>query len=230
MASLRLQAHLASSQEVAVISENVFGAFGEEHAAELAGVSRRVLRTWDKTGLLRPSYGAATGLPYGRVYSFRDLVSLRVLAQLRFVHKVPMAHLQDVFRDLSKKSDAPWASTTLEVLNRRVVIRDPGAPHKREAGGRQRVLNIPLRVVIRSVRDAVATLNRRGDDEVGKVIQTRFIAENQPVLAGTRIPIAAIKSFADAGYDAKAIQREYPELTAADIKAAVAYSGVAAAA
>jgi hypothetical protein len=38
---------------------NVIGAFGEDHAAELSGVSRRQLRKWNRIGLLRPSITVA---------------------------------------------------------------------------------------------------------------------------------------------------------------------------
>jgi uncharacterized protein (DUF433 family) len=43
---------------------------------------------------------------------------------------------------------------------------------------------------------------------------------SKPVFAGTRIPVATVKRYLDAGYDAEAIFREYPSLTSADIEAA----------
>lgn len=214
-----------------VSSDNVIGAFSEEHAAELTGVSRRQLREWDRNGLLRPSYGAAdTGLPFGRVYSFRDLVSLRILAQLRNRFRCTVAHLLDVQRELSKLADDPWTATTLQVLGRRVVITEPGTRKKKEIVGGQRVLDIPLRVVITSVREAVARLNERSEDELGKVVHAKFVAQNQPVISGTRIPVGAIKSFADAGFSIEKILEEYPTLTAADVQAAISHQGEHAAA
>jgi uncharacterized protein (DUF433 family) len=119
----------------------------------------------------------------------------------------------------------------LYVLNNRVIISDESTGHKRQAGGKQQVLdNIPLRVVVASMRSAVAELNRRGEGEIGKVVQAKFISQNQPVLAGTRIPVAAIKSFARAGYSAARIIKEFPELTSADVRAALAYESIGAAA
>ncbi len=212
-------------------ASNVIGAFSEDHAAALSEISVRQLRKWNRIGLLRPSYGAdERHVPYGRVYSFRDVVSLRVLGQLRNKLRVPEAHLMDVQRELSKLSDEPWASRTLEVLKRRVVIRDPVTLEKRELISGQRVLDIPLRLVISSLRGAVAKLNERGADEIGKVKRYKFVSENQPVIAGTRISVAAIKSFADAGYSVDAIIKEYPGLKAEDVKAAIEYHGQSAAA
>lgn len=210
--------------------DSVIGAFSEEHASLLTGVSRGQLRDWDRVGLLHPSYGSATGLPYGRIYSFRDLVSLRVLGQLRNVHRVSIPHLQHVLQRLSALSDHPWSSTTLEVLGRRVVIVEPGARRKHEVVSGQRVLELPLKLVISGLRDAVARLNERGADEVGKVVRGKFISQNQPVFAGTRIPVSLIRSFADAGYNTAAILKEYPDLTAADVQAALAYESGSAAA
>ena len=211
--------------------DRVIGAFSEEHASELTGASRKQLRDWDRIGLLRPSFGSgSTGLPYGRIYSFRDLVSLRVLAQLRNKYKVPVPHLQEVQRELGQLSDDPWSSTTLYVLKKRVVVSSPNARRKHEVGSGQQVLDVPLRVVITGMRDAVARLNKRGDDKVGKIVHGKFVAQNQPVISGTRIPVDLIRSFIFAGFNTQAILREFPDLTAADVHAAGAFEGASAAA
>lgn len=44
-----------------------------------------------------------------------------------------------------------------------------------------------------------------------------------PCIRGTRIPVRAIKSFANAGYSPADIIREYPGLTPEQIEAAVRY-------
>ena len=212
-------------------SHTVIGAFSEEHAERLTGVSRSQLRKWDRIGLLRPAYGAdERGLPYGRVYSFRDLVSLRALNQLRNEMRVPQSHLIEVHKDLSRLSDEPWASSRLQVVGKRVVVVEPGSRRKRMAAGSQMVLDLPLREVIANLRDAIAQLNRRSFEQQGKVVREKFVAQNQPIIAGTRIPVASIKSFAKAGYGVGAIIREYPSLTPADVQAAIEYEGESAAA
>jgi uncharacterized protein (DUF433 family) len=40
------------------------------------------------------------------------------------------------------------------------------------------------------------------------------------VFAGTRIPVATVQRYLEAGYDTAAILREYPSLTSADVEAA----------
>jgi len=204
--------------------ENVIGAFSEEHAERLTGISRSQLRRWDRMGFLVPSYAwEDRRSPYSRIYSFRDIVSLRVLNDLRNNKKVPLQHLRQVSSRLSHLGDAKWTATVLYVLGKRVVFDDPRTSQREEIVSRQRVFDIPLRVVISSTRQAVKEMNRRGEAEVGKIAQARFVMQNEPVFAGTRIPVASIKRFVDEGYPAAKIIREYPELTAADIETARAF-------
>jgi uncharacterized protein (DUF433 family) len=49
------------------------------------------------------------------------------------------------------------------------------------------------------------------------------VLNNTPVVAGTRVPTEAIWNFHEAGYDTDAIIREYPQITAADVRAAIMY-------
>ncbi len=208
------------------MSAEVIGAFSEEHVAILAGVSRHQLRQWDRNGLLSPSYGVhEPHVPFGRIYSFRDLVSARVLGELRNRHRVSVAHLLATSKQLSKLSDAPWSSTVLYVLGHRVVVLEPGSKRKLEVVSGQRILDIPLKVVITGMREDVAKLNERGEGKEGMLERSKFVAQNQLVLKGTRIPVSAIKSFAKAGYSSDQIRKEYPELTPADVASALAYEG-----
>jgi DNA-binding transcriptional MerR regulator len=47
------------------------------------GVNPKTLHYWDRTGFLSPSVRAASGTGTRRLYSFRDLVALRVAHELR---------------------------------------------------------------------------------------------------------------------------------------------------
>lgn len=58
-------------------------AFTAEQACRLANCTHHQLRYWDKVGLVKPSVQATGGRPgVRRLYSFRDLVALRVVRQL----------------------------------------------------------------------------------------------------------------------------------------------------
>lgn len=57
--------------------------FTVSQVERLTGVNRKTLHFWDHSGFLSPSVQAAHGTGSRRLYSFRDLVALRVAAQLR---------------------------------------------------------------------------------------------------------------------------------------------------
>lgn len=196
----------------------IIGAFGEEDAARLTGVSVGQLRTWDRTGFLRPSYAPENRRqPYSRVYSFRDVVSLRVLNALRNEHKISLQHLRKVSQELAHYGDTKWTALTLYVLNRRVVIDDPATGERREMGSGQRVFDIPLRVAISDTKKAIHDLNTRPEELLGHVVSGRFVMNNRPVFEGTRIPVAAVEDYLRAGYETDHILREFPDLREKDI-------------
>jgi DNA-binding transcriptional MerR regulator len=58
------------------------GGFRGPQVCELVGISYRQLDYWARTGLLRPSLADATGSGSRRVYSFHDVVELKVIKQL----------------------------------------------------------------------------------------------------------------------------------------------------
>jgi uncharacterized protein (DUF433 family) len=207
---------------------NVVAAFTEEQTERLTGVSRRQLQHWDRTAFFVPSMAAGNRrLAYSRLYSFRDIVSLRVINELRNKAGVSLPHLREVKEKLVHLGDDIWSKTTLYVLNRRVVFHNPDDGVLEEVLSRQGVMQIPLQIITGTVEDDVAALRRRDPASVGKVERHRSIAHNQPVVAGTRIPVSTVKAFAAAGYSTDAIRREYPTLTEADISAAIAYGTAA---
>ena len=66
------------------IISNVVMAFSEEHVARLTGITVHQLRYWDRTGFFHPAFAADDRkVAFSRVYSFKDVVSLRVLNILR---------------------------------------------------------------------------------------------------------------------------------------------------
>lgn len=57
--------------------------FGVRQASRLTGCTPRQLRYWDEIGFVGPSVQGTTGRPgHPRIYSFRDLVVLRVVRSL----------------------------------------------------------------------------------------------------------------------------------------------------
>ncbi len=202
--------------------DDVIGAFSEEQAEMLTGISLNQLRAWDRRGFFKPEYGSGVpGEAYGRVYSFHDLVALRVLNELRNKHKITLAHLRKVSDELGGLSNDKWSKHIICVLGRNVVIYS--GDKKIEPVSKQYVADIPLKVVISSTKQAIRALNQRGSDMIGQIVRSKFVESFEPVIAGTRVRVAAIKSYYRAGFDTARIISEFPTLTPADVVAALAY-------
>ena len=58
-------------------------AFNTKTAGRVTGASQKQLIYWDKTGLVKPSVAGASGRGSRRLYSFLDLVQIRVAKELR---------------------------------------------------------------------------------------------------------------------------------------------------
>ena len=201
--------------------DNVIRAFSADHVVRLTGLSKGQLRYWDKTGFFRPRYAYEDRrAPYSRIYSFRDVVGLKTLAILRKEHGISLQHLRTVAHRLSHLKDSLWAETKLYVFNKEVHFKEPHTGKVRGVVSGQYV-SIPLVSIMSDVSRQTEKLRARAPEKTGKVERHRHIARNTWVIAGTRIPTGAIVQFKEAGYSTEQILREYPSLTAADIKAAL---------
>lgn len=203
-------------------SQNVvIAGFTIDQATRLTGVTLRQLRYWANDGFFVPSIEVASeGVQAMRLYSFRDLVCLKIIDTLRNDSKIPLQHLRAVKERLAHLGDDMWAKTTLYVLGRRVVFDNPATGLKEDIANGQGVFQIPLKVVSGSMHEAVKALRAREATEFGRIDAKR--AKN-PVIAGTRIPVRVIQDFAEAGYSTSEILSQYPSLTETDVAAALSY-------
>ena len=211
-------------------SNTVVAAFTEEHVERLTGVTKRQLRYWAKEPdrFYIPSIKfEGDGFADLRLYSFRDLVCLKVLNALRNGSKIQLKELREVKERLAHLGDDMWAKTTLYILGKKVVFDNPETGEKEEATSGQGVLQIPLKVVTGDMQVAVKAMRMRDKLSYGQINQRRGVAQNQLVISGTRIPIRAIKEFSTAGYSVRQILKEYPTLAESDIVAAIEYKEVA---
>lgn len=209
-------------------SNVVISAFTEQQVERLTGVTMRQLRYWDGTGFFKPRFGyAERQLPYSRIYSFRDMVCLKVLNELRNKAKVPLPHLRQVKLKLAKLGEDLWAKTTLYVLNKRVVFDNPDTEKKEEVVTGQTVFEIPLHVVVGDIQKRIDEMRARKPTSVGQLERRRGLVHNQWVISGTRVPVRGIQEFSAAGYTNEQILKQYPSLTLEDIKAALSHGKAA---
>lgn len=204
------------------MAHDIVGAFSEDQVSRLTGLSLSQLRRWNSIGFIQPKFQlpGSTRRAFSRIYSFRDLLKLRVLNQLRNVYKVPLKELWNVERELDHMGDDKWTSQKLWVLNRRVVFQEPDSLRKREISSRQFVVEIPLQVVTADARADINRLNERDCEVVGRIEKRRQVHSSEEVFVGTRIPVNAIIGYIRNGFSDSEILRKFPILKQADVDAA----------
>jgi uncharacterized protein (DUF433 family) len=197
--------------------------FSAEQASQLVGLSRSQLAAWDRGDVLHPHWGG-NGHRHSRIYSFRDLVVLRVLARLRQDYRVPPAGLRRVADWLNAHQTSPWTDLRLSVTGRQVQLENGETGSVTDEAAQDGGLALlDLEAVARDLEAKVVAAQRRQPDELGKIVRRRGVMGNAPVLAGTRIPTSAVWNFYEDGYSPEQIIYEYPRLTPKDIEAAIAF-------
>jgi DNA-binding transcriptional MerR regulator len=103
---------------------SVIRAFSAFHVCRLTGLSLRQLSYWDDTEFFSPYYASENRRsPFSRVYSFEDVVGLRVIAILRNDHKIPLQKLRKIAEQLSQYHPRPWSGLVLYVCGKKVFLK-----------------------------------------------------------------------------------------------------------
>jgi uncharacterized protein (DUF433 family) len=209
-------------KEVLTVTEitNIISAFSADQVVRLTGLTMRQLAYWDKLGFFQPQYAAEDRkTPFSRIYSFKDVVGLRTLSILKKTYGCSLPHLSDVAEELASYSQTPWADITLYVWKRKVQFKEPETGRVRGVVDGQYAL-LPIRGVMEDVKKEAELLRHRKPAQIGKVEKHRYVSHQAAVISGTRIRVATIQHFIEAGYSTADILKEYPSLTEADIEAA----------
>jgi uncharacterized protein (DUF433 family) len=194
-------------------------AFTAERVHSLAGLSLRQLQYWDERGFLHPSLSARQGRGRMRLYSFRDLVSLKVAAQLRS-HGISLQQIRKVDAHLRKLSyRAPLSELRFFIAGDQLFFEEAGT--LREGRRPEQVIAsyaIPVGGIAHGLAGQIAKLHERPH---GQVERRRGVLGGRPVIKGTRITVDSIQHLADQGADEAEILASYPDLTVEDIQAAL---------
>lgn len=135
--------------------------FSADVTRRVVGISYRQLDYWDKTGLLRPSVQRARGRGSRRIYSFEDLVELRVIANLlavgialpavRKASRYLRVHFADVVR--------PLARLALQTDGKRVLVQTTDKKHLVDATAEgQVVIAVAVAPIVQNLRSRVEEL------------------------------------------------------------------------
>lgn len=204
-------------------------AFTDEQASRLARISLGQIRYWDQTRFFEPSIGFENRrVAFSRIYSFDDVVALRVLGELRNHYDVPLQHLRRV-RDKYQMEKDDWRTEELFVHKKRVYFKNERGNFVNSDTEEETLPHIPLPRVIADVRGDAEYLHIRPIEVTGKKVKSKRIARSTEVFEGTRIPIDMVKEYYDEGLGVEEILNDYPTLTDEDISAAILWLGIRAA-
>jgi len=206
---------------------NTIAAYTVNQTSTLTGLTSSQLRRWDVMGFFRPHHVSEnTRSPYSRLYTFRDIVGLRVISILKNDHKISLAKLKEVAEILEHHSDHPWSELKLSAWKKDVTWNNP------LTGGRESVVEgqgvvFTIISVQADMSRKIEALKRRSEDQFGKFSQARTVAHNAVVFSGTRIPVETVRRFHAAGYSVEDILRQYPTLTSEDVQSALSIKDAA---
>lgn len=192
----------------------------ERTAIAIAGVSPRRVRYWVSSGLVHASVQREIGRRTVRLYSFRDLIALRVVVALADHHPVQrIRKIVDYARDRLGVNE-PLAALRFAVDGDDVLFADEDG---RWSGARRpaqlvRHEVLELEPIRTAVRDSVSRVRRR--EQIGHLERRR----GRVVVAGTGVSVATVRAWLAEGATVERIMRAYPTLTEPDIEAVRAQS------
>jgi uncharacterized protein (DUF433 family) len=226
---LRSRAAWAGKDDVMV------SAFTPELVQRIAGVTSAQLRYWERLGIVRPTVANYEEPGYPRLYSFRDLIALKVAAEMRRRQRRPseIKRLMERLEELGYES--PFL--TLRFVGDRddsgagdpdeggdaVYWFEPGSDDPlstRELDQRADTYDLTMKDLRTGLEETIADLSRR---RVGEIESVRSVQGSQPVVAGTRIPAAKIARLREGGWSVSKILDAFPRLEPEDVEAATAY-------
>jgi DNA-binding transcriptional MerR regulator len=149
--------------------------FGSTVVLKLAGVTYRQLDYWARTGLVGSSIRQAAGHGSRRVYSFEDLVALRVVARLLDAG-VSLQAVRRAVQYLKQHTERPLSTLALSAKGNRVFVLT-GTPAKiiEATAQGQVVIAIDVEPIVRDLRADVTELSAAREIDVrvrGRVYRT----------------------------------------------------------
>lgn len=195
-------------------------AFTETAATRLAHVSKRQLRYWAETDLVRPTIAAAIGPRTNpRLYAFDDLLALLVVAQLR--ERFSLQHVRRVVTYLRHHGyERPLSELRFAVEGDQIFFQHADGSWEGDRRPGQVVLSHilalePLRQRIRDTASAPRDRALRGSTE-----QRRKVLGSKPVFSGTRTPVEALFPYLSRRYNTQKILEAFPHLSEEDVRLA----------
>lgn len=184
--------------------------FSLKIATKVGRISRGQAASWAKSGYFVPSILYSTDRrPYTYLYSFSDLVALRVIWILRDQYRMSLANAKIAADHIRSTPDIPWSAMRIWIEDRHVVLAEPDG---------EDVAVIKLDTIAAMVKEDADKLWYRNPDDYGKIERRRGVMHGMPVIKGTRIPVYIVVNMNAQGASDEEILRAYPTLRPEDIR------------
>ena len=194
-------------------------AFSAERTARITEVSPSQLARWDRDGF----YPAAFHDP--RMYTFRQLAELRVLAKLRNVHNIPWPDLVAWKEWMARSPGEGWTTQRFWVEGKVLHFDDPQTKRKLSTKpfGQATMPVTNMTDVVNDTRARIIECAKRRPRDIGRVERKRGVQNGQPVIAGTRLLVSTIVAHHLVGKTVEEIVKLFPVATERDVREAIAY-------
>ena len=189
-------------------------AFTRARVAALAGVRESRIAYWERTGLIEPTVSSrVTPSRPIRFYDYPGMMTVLIFAELR-KRGVSLQHIRQIVDYLRSRDFRP-SQVVFSIAGRKVHFQTPETGEWEDSVGQ-----IVLREVLdlARLRARVAGALDRDPETVGGVERRRGTLGSKPVVAGTRVPVAAVRAFISSGASTDDILEAYPALRRADVE------------
>ncbi|MEJ7649452.1 MAG: MerR family transcriptional regulator [Nakamurella sp.] len=184
----------------------------------ITGTSLSTIDYWTNTGLVRPTTNARiTAIRVIRQYDFVDVMALLVIQQLR-ERNVSLQHIRVIVEKLRMDGfGRPLTEVHYATVGKRVFLQYPGGEWA--DGKRPAEYVMPEVLPLEPLRAVVRARTRRSPDSIGQVEKRRGALGSKQLIAGTRIPVATVHRYLDAGRTEQEILSAFPVLRPEDVDA-----------
>jgi DNA-binding transcriptional MerR regulator len=202
-------------------------AWTTEQVLRITGVSKRRLGYWLDRGVLSAEVDEARGRGRVRLWSFSNLIEVRVVLWLR--DRVSLQLIGKIVDQLRKRGvDQPLAELRFAVIDTGRARRPTDVVVQQTDGSWETPINgqvvmevvLPLEQFAAELKIA-AERDRVARRQPGRVERRRGRMGSVEVLAGTRVPVTSVRRLHQAGWSMDRIIDNYPGLTEQDISVAV---------
>lgn len=196
-----------------------------EQAARIAGISTRQVDYWTSHDLIQPSVD--TRLTPGRIirfFDFSQLMALCVAAELR-ARGVSLQHIRQITDRVKRHDgyDQPLTQLVWATEGGRLYFQHPDGGWEGAARPHQGIIREVLDLEELRIRIRESAVRDRAD--VGRTERRRGTLGSKEVVAGTRVPVATVRRYIDAGRSPEEVVVAFPALEVADVEAiAAAYA------